>query len=190
MQTATFTIRLRRYFRLRPALYWCLISLCLLLSTLISVRWSNAVDFDDFIDLNQFEMIDVRVPDVNTRPDIAVNTTDRENVVKEEKQEFGNEDEFRDTGNTAVAPQPRFSCLPAYPHAMRKAGIEGVVIIELGINSRGKIAYGKIVQSLGREFDRVVIEWAKRITFWPALDPDRKPINCRIRLPIRFKLEN
>ena len=83
-----------------------------------------------------------------------------------------------------------FSRLPRYPDSMRKAGVEGVVVIELGIDESGTVVFGRIVRSLGREFDAAVIDWARGIRFRPALTKDRVPMRCRIRLPVRFRLED
>ena len=83
-----------------------------------------------------------------------------------------------------------FSRLPRYPDSMRKAGVEGVVVIELGIDESGTVVFGRIVRSLGREFDAAVIDWARGIAFRPALTKDRVPMRCRIRLPVRFKLDS
>ena len=185
-----------RYFSLRPSLSWSLFSLVLLVSLLFIVRWSDDVSDADLKDFSQFEMVEISLPKGYTQPDIDISEKVTEQVVEEKKEEkeqplrFGNESGvFGDIFNTAKAPRPIYSSLPKYPASMRKAGIEGAVVIEVGVNEDGKLLYGKIIKTLGREFDLAVIRWVKTIGFYPAVDKEGKPIRCRIRLPIRFNLE-
>ena len=109
----------------------------------------------------------------------------------EEKFEFGDKSgSYGQITRGATPPRPVFSSLPEYPRSMRSAGIEGVVILELGIDEKGTVLYGRVFRSLGREFDKAALEWAQTINFYPALDPDNKPFACRIHLPLNFKLDN
>ena len=180
-----------RYFRLRPAQGWSSLFFTAAIILLFAVKWSNSINTDDYTDLTQFQMIELEIPETISEPDIAFEEPEEEEVAKEEEKplKFGDDSKFGDMSNTAIPPKPRLYAVPRYPESMRKAGIEGVVEIELGIDESGKIVYGRIVRSLGKAFDEVVISWAKTIKFWPAMDPDRNPIKCKIRLPVRFKLE-
>ncbi len=187
---------LLRYVLLRPPLLWSVVMTLALTSLLFAVRWGG-----DFADLSlddavEFQMVEFRIPAGVTRPDIQVSDNPDQAEVREpekkeeEKLRFGDDSgEFGDLANAAVAPRPIFNALPQYPASMRRAGIEGVVIIEIGIDTDGRVLYGRIVQSLGREFDRTVIEWARHLRFHPALDRERSPMRSRVRFPVRFRLE-
>ncbi len=188
------SLRFVRYLRLRPALLWSLISLVMLLAALFLVRWETSTLYEEQDYLEEFKMVELRLPKAITQPEIDVSDEVSEETVEDLEEEekplrFGDETgEFSDLFDALSPPRPIFDSLPQYPSSMRKAGIEGVVVIELGIDENGTILYGKIIRSLGREFDITVIRWAKKLRFYPALDKDKNPIRCRIRLPVRFKL--
>jgi protein TonB len=78
--------------------------------------------------------------------------------------------------------------MPLYPAAMKKAGVEGKVIIELGVDETGKIIYGKIIKALHPTLDMIVIQWIKRQKFTPATGPDGKAFKAKIYLPVLFSL--
>ncbi len=182
------------YFRHRPHMGWSIVSFIFLFSMLFVVSWSESSDNMDFNIDETMEMVELRLSGPAHLPEIQESTDSAESLIEEKIEDkpltFGaDSDEFNDLQNSSVPPRALFSKTPRYPDSMRKAGIEGVVVIELGINEAGEVLYGKIVKSLGREFDIVVIEWAKKIKFYPAKTKERVPMKCRINLPIRFKLE-
>ncbi len=75
-----------------------------------------------------------------------------------------------------------------YPIEMRKQKKEGRVVAELLINIEGKVKSVSIVQGSTPEFNTVVMAKLQDARFRPALDASGQPINCRVRLPIAFKL--
>ena len=75
-----------------------------------------------------------------------------------------------------------------YPLEMRKEKKEGRVIVELLINIEGKVDQVTILQGADPAFNAVVLEKLKDARFQPALDKTGQPMNCRVRLPINFKL--
>ncbi len=75
-----------------------------------------------------------------------------------------------------------------YPLEMRKQKKEGRVIVELLINIEGKVDKVTILQGADPAFDQVVLDRLKDARFQPALDKAGEPMNCRVRLPISFKL--
>lgn len=166
----------------------------LLLTLLLCVRWNPVDDYKMYDSLDTFTVVELRLPDMQTQPDIDVSPTkptEEAHIEKEKPLSFGSSDgEYNDLTEGAIPPRAVFSRLPVYPDSMRKAGIEGIVVIELGIDEAGNVTYGRIIQSLGKVFDAAVISWAGKIRFAPARDPDKRPIRCRIRVPIRFRLEN
>jgi TonB family protein len=76
-----------------------------------------------------------------------------------------------------------------YPMEMRKQKKEGKVIVELLINVEGKVDKVTILQGDDPAFNAVVLDRLKDARFRPALDKMGEPINCRVRLPIAFKLD-
>lgn len=76
-----------------------------------------------------------------------------------------------------------------YPMEMRKQKKEGKVIVELLINVAGKVDGVSILQGADPAFNQVVLEKLKDARFQPALDKSGQPMNCRVRLPISFKLD-
>ncbi len=76
-----------------------------------------------------------------------------------------------------------------YPLEMRKQKKEGQVIVELLINIEGKVDKVTILQGADPAFNQVVLDKLKDARFRPALDKLGSPINCRVRLPISFKLD-
>ncbi len=75
-----------------------------------------------------------------------------------------------------------------YPVEMRKQKKEGRVIVELLINIEGKVDNVTILQGSDPAFNQVVLDKLKDARFRPALDKLGEPMNCRVRLPISFKL--
>ncbi|PKL16600.1 MAG: hypothetical protein CVV49_15395 [Spirochaetae bacterium HGW-Spirochaetae-5] len=187
-------VKTRTYFRHRPHMGWSILSFIILFSMLFVIRWSESSDNVDFNIDETMEMVELRLSGPVHLPEIQESSDSTESLIEEKIEDkpltFGTDsDEFSDLENSSVPPMPLFSKTPRYPDSMRKAGIEGVVVIELGISESGDVLYGKIVKSLGKEFDIVVVEWAKNIKFYPAKTEERVPMKCRINLPIRFKLE-
>ena len=183
-----------RYIRLRPHFGWSVFSFFFLLSMLLVVRWNGSSDAADFNITETVEMVELRLSETQSISEIQESDDVTETEIKEASEDkplsFGVAGpEFSDLADSAIPPRPLFSKLPRYPDSMRKARVEGVVAIEIGINESGNVLYGKVIKSLGREFDHAVIEWARRIRFYPAKTKDRDPMKCRIILPVRFKLE-
>lgn len=76
-----------------------------------------------------------------------------------------------------------------YPVEMRKEKKEGRVIAEVLIDVTGHVKSVNIIQGGGPQFDQVVLDKLKDAVFRPALDKTGQPINCRVRIPISFKLD-
>ncbi len=76
-----------------------------------------------------------------------------------------------------------------YPVEMRKEKKEGKVIAEVLIDVTGHVKSVNIVQGGDPQFNQVVLDKLKDAVFRPALDKLGQPINCRVRIPISFKLD-
>ena len=76
-----------------------------------------------------------------------------------------------------------------YPVQMRKDKKEGRVIAEILIDVTGSVRAVNILQGADPAFNSVVLEKLKTAKFQPALDKQGQPMNCRVRIPISFKLD-
>jgi len=74
----------------------------------------------------------------------------------------------------------------AYPEAARHSNVEGVVLLQVDIDSGGKVMNAQVVQSLGFGCDEAALEALQESTFTPAYDGGQ-PVPVRIRIPYRFK---
>ncbi len=185
--------KLRIYFHHHPELGWSILSLVLLLILIMTVRFNAPCNVADFDVDETIEMIEMRFAIPEQMGDLEVSDA-VDPAVKQDTERmpigFGTDSvDFNEIDSLSNPPRPIFTRTPPYPESMRRAGIEGIVVIELGINERGEVVYGKIVKSLGKDFDYAVVEWAKNIKFYPAKTEARVPMKCRINLPVRFKLE-
>ncbi len=192
--SAFSSARIKIYFRHHPDMGWAFVSFIILFVMLFAVHWSESTEMDEFDVDETIEMVELRMSEPKQAAEILENNETSETEIEEQNKDkplsFGSDSpDFNDLDNLSTPPRPLFSRTPPYPDSMRKAGIEGVVAIELGINENGDVVYGKIVRSLGKDFDLAVISWAKKLRFYPAKNRDRCPMKCRILLPVRFKLE-
>jgi TonB family protein len=177
------------FFRLRPELSWTIVAHIVLIVLILSIRWSTAVDTGDFVDLSKYELMELKIPEKeDAEEDVALPDEEQDEDIK---LKFGDDSGKFDLSALAVTPpKPKIGSLPAYPDAMKKAGIEGVVMLEVGIDESGTVVYGKIVKKLHPVLDRLVITWARQVAFYPAIDASGKAFRCKIFWPIRFQLKS
>jgi protein TonB len=89
-----------------------------------------------------------------------------------------------------VPPEAVTQVRPTYPEDAKKAGAEGVVVLQVDINADGTVASAKAVEevpsfpSLTESAIAAVMQWK----FKPAMDHG-KPVPVTVALPIRFRLE-
>jgi TonB family protein len=157
------------------------------------IQWYASEDDAGRVDDSDLVIVEMSLPSIREDVEIPEPVRQMEDAITEaiaEEIRFGEDSpEFMEVPPAATAPQIRFSRLPPYPDSMRSAGVEGVVVVEIGIDESGRVLFGRIVESLGREFDLAVIEWVRELKFYPALDTSRRPFRCRVRLPVRFTLD-
>jgi hypothetical protein len=85
-------------------------------------------------------------------------------------QEFGSEDgSYEALSDTALPPRPGVQPAAALSRLNAQGRRGGGGGHRLGIDESGTVVFGRIVRSLGREFDAAVIDWARGIRFRPAL---------------------
>ena len=75
-----------------------------------------------------------------------------------------------------------------YPDLLRRAGIEGRVIVQLivGVNGRAEPGSVKVVDSPNPGFDQTVINWVLQARFRPALVHQRA-VRVLMNLPVEFR---
>ena len=87
-----------------------------------------------------------------------------------------------------IPPRPLKTHPPNYPELPRRAGIEGMCVLEGVIDTLGNVVDVKIFKSSGNTLlDKAAINAFKTYEFSPAVQHDR-PVSVWIRMPIIFKL--
>lgn len=84
-------------------------------------------------------------------------------------------------------PRVREAVLPEYPEALRREGIEGMVLVEVVISALGRAVTARIVESVDPRFDSAALKAARDTLFEPARSAEG-PVAVRIRLPVEFRL--
>jgi len=86
-------------------------------------------------------------------------------------------------------PAYRENPTPPYPGSARRRGIEGSVLLEVFVNSNGKVNQVKIFKSSGHGvLDRAALQAVDTWVFEPGLIGNR-PVGMWVRVPIRFELK-
>lgn len=90
----------------------------------------------------------------------------------------------------AVSALPSFDVKvePVYPDEARRAGLEGLVILEVGIDANGRVYDAVVVQPAGHGFDEAAVQAMKKSSFHPARRGN-EPVAVRLRIPVRFTLK-
>ena len=76
---------------------------------------------------------------------------------------------------------------PAYPEGERVAGHEATVLVEIVIDTRGRVLEASIVKSGGAEFDSAVLDALEQSLFTPGYIEDRAVV-VRLQIPFSFRL--
>lgn len=87
--------------------------------------------------------------------------------------------------DTKEPPVPVRTVSPAYPDAMRRTGISGVVQVSCLIDERGQVLEAKIERSSEISFESPALVALKQWKFKPAKQ-DGAPIAMRVSIPIKF----
>ena len=89
-------------------------------------------------------------------------------------------------GNFDEPPQAIVQVPPEYPEAARKAGLEGVVMVQISLDEFGNVEEATVVRGIGG-LNQAAIDAAINWKFKPAKCRDI-PVRVRIVIPVRFKL--
>ena len=86
---------------------------------------------------------------------------------------------------------PRFAnrVLPKYPMVARELGKEGIVLLRLVIDEKGRLVDVELVKKAGAGFDEEALRAVRSSTFHPAMRNGR-PVSCKAQLPIHFVLKS
>ncbi len=75
-----------------------------------------------------------------------------------------------------------------YPELARKAGLEGLVVVQFVVEPDGSVSNIQVIRSAGKLLDEAAIKAVKQLRFKPGRQRGR-PVRVRFSLPIRFKLQ-
>ena len=75
-----------------------------------------------------------------------------------------------------------------YPEEAKKQGIEGTVIMTFIINSDGTISDVETLRGVGGGCEEEAMRVIQNAPNWTPAQNGGKPVNCRMRLPLKFKL--
>lgn len=78
--------------------------------------------------------------------------------------------------------------LPAYPELARQSELEGTVLVRIGVDEFGNVAWAEIVQGVPG-LEEAALEAVRKWKFEPARQGDL-PIRVKIVVPIRFVLRD
>lgn len=135
----------------------------------------EVLDFSTEIDLGQA----LEVPDA---PPSEPGTTDKEKA--EEEQIFIIVEKMPELVEGYSKLQERIR----YPEMARKAGIEGLVVVQFVIDTKGNVINPTIVRGIGGGCDQEALRVVKSAKFRPGLQQGR-PVKVHYTLPIRFTLK-
>lgn len=84
-------------------------------------------------------------------------------------------------------PVVKFRVPPQYPSTMRRAEIEGEVLVDFVVTSEGKVVKAFAVQSTHRDFEAAALVAVSKWKFQPGTKAGR-PVNTHMQVPIGFSL--
>ena len=77
---------------------------------------------------------------------------------------------------------------PGYPESARRDKVEGRVVLDVQINSNGRVGSVRVLSSSGSPvLDSTAISAVKRWSFSPARE-DGKPVSSQVHVPFRFSI--
>ncbi len=103
-------------------------------------------------------------------------------------QGLGKGIEVFDINTLDQKPTPRVQIQPQYPFEMRRAGIEGEVVVEFIVDTNGDVRNPFIVRSTQREFEAAAIQAVSKWKFRPGKKGGRVVNTGRVQQLITFKI--
>lgn len=92
-------------------------------------------------------------------------------------------------GFVASSSKPRltFQAKPDYPQVARMSGLEGTVIVDVLVGSRGKVEQARIAQGVHPLLDKAALAAAYRCRFEPGTQR-KVPVRAWVSVPYRFRM--
>jgi periplasmic protein TonB len=84
-------------------------------------------------------------------------------------------------------PVVKFRAAPQYPAEMRKAEIEGEVLVDFVVTAEGNVVKASALRSSRREFEAAAVAAVSKWKFVPGKKSGR-PVNTHMQVPIGFAL--
>jgi TonB family protein len=84
-------------------------------------------------------------------------------------------------------PVVKFRVPPQYPSTLRRAEIEGEVLVDFVVTNEGKVVKAFAVQSSHRDFEAAALAAVSKWKFQPGTKGGR-PVNTHMQVPIGFSL--
>lgn len=76
-----------------------------------------------------------------------------------------------------------------YPEIARKAGLEGLVVIQVVVTPEGKPSLPEVARSAGQVLDEAAVRAVMQLSFQPGMQRGRA-VRVRMAIPIRFRLRD
>jgi TonB family protein len=86
-----------------------------------------------------------------------------------------------------VGPKATRTTLPVYPKAAQETGVEGTVLLEILINTKGRVVRTRVVESIP-ELDAAAVACVKQWRYIPA-QKNGRPVPAKAFAVITFKRE-
>jgi TonB family protein len=77
---------------------------------------------------------------------------------------------------------------PVYPYELRRKGIEGKVVVEFVVDTRGRVVSARVISSPNELLSESAVAAVRQFVFRPATRQGRL-VNVRLSTPIEFHLE-
>jgi len=93
-----------------------------------------------------------------------------------------------DVGDVERPPRFVYRAVPEYPEEAEEDGVEGVVLVWLIVDEKGRPLRVERVKGPSEDLELAAKRAAMRSRFLPAIHGS-KPVMCRVKIPYRFRLE-
>ncbi len=94
-----------------------------------------------------------------------------------------------DVSDLEKRPEPVSQVAPTYPAELRKAKIEGTVMLTFILSEEGRVEDPRVENSSRPEFEKPALEAIRRWRFRPGMK-DGQAVRTFIRIPMRFRVSN
>lgn len=75
-----------------------------------------------------------------------------------------------------------------YPKEMLAKGLEGIVLVQVMISKEGTLSEARVIKGLNEAADKETLRVVRLLQGWTPGQKDNKPIDCKLVLPVQFKL--